>query len=227
MFLKGSGVMKVLLLEDDSALSDLLSFHLEDKGYEVIAKTNGQDALEYLIDNKVDFALFDINTPLISGLEVLKALREDYKNRTPIIVLTAYQDTKHLKESFENGVDDYIKKPFDLEELDQRIMKLCKVFFINQDEELKLCENISFFPNSCELKIDNSIKKIALKERDILKYFCAHKNRVISSEELLQNVWTYEDMPTDATIRVYIKNLRELLGKDRIKTIRAVGYKFE
>ncbi|AXX92861.1 DNA-binding response regulator [Malaciobacter molluscorum LMG 25693] len=219
--------MKVLLLEDDSALSDLLSFHLEDKGYEVITKNNGQDALEYLIDNKVDFALLDINTPILSGLEVLRALRQDYKDNTPVIVLTAYQDTKHLKESFESGVDDYIKKPFDLEELDQRIMKLCKVFFIEQNEKLKISDNITFDPNLCELKIDNKIKKLALKERDILKYFYSHKNRVISSEELLQNIWTYEEMPTDATIRVYIKNLRELIGKHRIKTIRAIGYKFE
>lgn len=219
--------MKVLLLEDDSALSDLLSFHLEDKGYEVELKTNGQDALEYLIDNRVDFALLDINTPGITGLEVLKTLREDYKDNTPIIVLTAYQDSKHLKESFENGVDDYIKKPFDLEELDQRIMKLCKIFLIEHNEEIILSENISFYPNSCELKINNKIKKLALKERDILRYFYCHKNRVISSEELLQNVWAYEEMPTDATIRVYIKNLRELLGKNRIKTIRAIGYKFE
>ncbi|RXJ96175.1 DNA-binding response regulator [Malaciobacter molluscorum] len=219
--------MKVLLLEDDSALCDLLSFHLEDKGYEVITKNNGQEALEYLIDNKVDFALLDINTPILSGLEVLRALRQDYKDNTPVIVLTAYQDTKHLKESFESGVDDYIKKPFDLEELDQRIIKLCKIFLIEQNDEIIISENIIFDPSLCELKIDNKVKKLALKERDILKYFYAHKNRVISSEELLQNVWAYEEMPTDATIRVYIKNLRELIGKDKIKTIRAIGYKFE
>ncbi|AXH15474.1 response regulator transcription factor [Malaciobacter mytili] len=219
--------MKVLLLEDDSALSDLLSFHLEDKGYEVVLKTNGQEALEYLIDNKVDLALLDINTPVLSGLEVLKTLRHDYKDNTPIIILTAYQDTKHLKESFEMGVDDYIKKPFDLEELDQRIIKLCKIFLIEQKDEIVFNEEISFSPHLCELNICGNVKKLALKERDILKYFYTHKNRVISSEELLQNVWTYEEMPTDATIRVYIKNIRELLGKDKIKTIRGIGYKFE
>ncbi len=219
--------MKVLLLEDDSALSDLLSYHLEDKGYEVILKTNGQDALEYLIDNKVDLALLDINTPILSGLEVLKTLRKDHKDNTPIIVLTAYQGTKHLKESFELGVDDYIKKPFDLEELDQRIMKLCKIFLIEQENKISFNDNISFAPHLCELTIYGKVKKLSLKERDILKYFYIHKNRVISSEELLQNVWPYEDMPTDATIRVYIKNIRELLGKDKIKTIRGIGYKFE
>lgn len=219
--------MKVLLLEDDSALSDLLNDHLEDKGYDVVLATNGQTALEYLIDEKFDLALLDINTPVISGMEVLKTIRTDYKDNTPVIMLTAYQDTKHLKESFETGVDDYIKKPFDLEELDQRIMKLCKIFLIEQENELRIDGNIVFSPEQCEVKIDDKIRKLALKERDILRYFYTHKNRVISSEELLQNVWAYEEMPTDATIRVYIKNLREILGKDRIKTIRGIGYKFE
>ena len=219
--------MKVLLLEDDPALNDLLDDHLSDKGYEVTLATNGQEALEYLIDNVFDFALLDINTPVMTGLEVLKIIRNDYKNQTPAIVLTAYQDTKHLKESFESGVDDYIKKPFDLEELDQRIIKLCKHFMIEQSNEIQITPTIKFIPDSCQLEISNVKKSIALKEREILKYFCKHKNRVVSSEELLQNIWAYEEMPTDATIRVYIKNLRELLGKDRIQTVRGIGYKFE
>lgn len=219
--------MKVLLLEDDPALNDLLNEHLEDKGYDVTLCTNGQEALEYLIDNIYDLALLDINTPIMTGLEVLKTLRDDYKNRTPIIILTAYQDTKHLKESFENGVDDYIKKPFDLEELDQRIIKLCKQFFIEQSNEVMINDTTNFLPETCQIRIGTITKNIAQKERDILKYFIKHKNRVISSEELLQNIWVYEEMPTDATIRVYIKNLREILGKDSIQTIRGIGYKFE
>ncbi|WP_321470774.1 response regulator transcription factor [Halarcobacter sp.] len=219
--------MKVLLLEDDPALNDLLNEHLEDKGYDVTLCTNGQEALEYLIDNIYDLALLDINTPIMTGLEVLKTLRDDYKNRTPIIILTAYQDTKHLKESFENGVDDYIKKPFDLEELDQRIIKLCKQFFIEQSNEVMINDTTNFLPETCQIRIGTITKNIAQKERDILKYFIKHKSRVISSEELLQNIWVYEEMPTDATIRVYIKNLREILGKDSIQTIRGIGYKFE
>ncbi|MBP7769787.1 MAG: response regulator transcription factor [Aliarcobacter sp.] len=219
--------MKILLLEDDIALSDLLNEHLEDKGYEVTLCTDGQDALETLIEQKFDIALLDINTPIISGMNVLKTIRNEYKNNTPVIILTAYQDTKHLKESFENGVDDYIKKPFDLEELDQRILKLCRQFFIEQDNKIKIDDNIYFEPQTCQIFKEDKIINLALKERDILKYFCNHKNRVISSEEILQNIWVYDEMPTDATIRVYIKNLREIIGKDKITTIRAVGYRFE
>jgi DNA-binding response OmpR family regulator len=219
--------MKVLFLEDDIALNDILSEHLQDKGYEVVSCSNGQEALEYLIDDKFDFALLDINTPLMSGIDVLKTIRNDYKNNTPAIIITAYQDTKHLKESFESGVDDYIKKPFDLEELDQRILRLCRQFSIEQNQKIELGNNIYFEPNSCKLQKNGEIINIAQKERDILKYFIIHKNRVISSEELLQNLWTYEEMPTNSTIRVYIKNLRKFVGKDKIATIRGIGYKFE
>ena len=219
--------MKILLLEDDMALSDIMYDHLTHGGYEVTLATNGQDALEALIDDKFDLALLDINTPLISGIDVLKTMRDEYKDQTPIIILTAYQDTRHLKMSFESGVDDYIKKPFDLEELDQRIFKLCRHFAINQEDEIAIDNNIVFIPNSCEVIKENKKISIAQKERDILKYFVTHKNRVISSDEILQNIWQYDEMPTDATIRVYIKNLRELLGKEKIVTIRGIGYKFE
>lgn len=219
--------MKVLLLEDDSLLSDLLNDYLVDKGYDVTLCLNGQDALEHLIDENYDLALLDINTPILSGLEVLKTIREEYKNRTPVIILTAYQDTKHLKDSFENGVDDYIKKPFDLEELDQRILRLCRQFSIEQNSNIQITSDITFEPESCRIIKNDKTVSITQKEKDILRYFCNHKNRVISSEELLQNIWGYEEMPTDATIRVYIKNLREILGKERITTIRGIGYKFE
>ena len=219
--------MKIVLLEDDIALNDLLNEHLQEKGFDVTLCTNGQEALEYLVDEKFDLAILDINTPKLTGIEVLKRLRTDYKNNTPIIVITAYQDTNYLKESFENGVDDYIKKPFDLEELDQRINKLCKQFFIEQENSIKIDDNIEFNVNECLVRFDNKKINLALKERDILKYFTNHKNRVISNEELLQNIWIYDEMPSDATIRVYIKNLRDIIGKDRIQTIRGVGYKFE
>ena len=219
--------MKVLLLEDDAVLSDILYDHLTHEGYDVTLANNGEEALEHLVDDLYDLAILDINTPFLSGIDVLKTIREEYKSQTPVIMITAYQDTKHLKTAFESGGDDYIKKPFDLEELDQRIFKLCRHFSIEQNSEITISETIKFSPDECMVRVDGKGISIAQKERDMLKYFVVHKGRVISSDELLQNIWQYEDQPTDATIRVYIKNLRELLGKDRIVTIRGIGYKFE
>lgn len=218
--------MNVLLLEDDIALSDIISDFLEEKGFDVTICSNGEVALEYLIEDIYDFAILDINTPIMSGIDVLKHIREDYKSQTPIIVMTAYQDTKHLKSAFENGTDDYIKKPFDLEELDQRINRLLRFFSIGTKDDIKIDENITLMPDECSLIIGEKKLHIAQKERDILKYFVKNKNRVISSDELLQNLWQYDEQPTDATIRVYIKNLREIIGKDKIETIRGLGYKF-
>ena len=218
--------MKVLLLEDDIALSDILNEYLEHKGYDVTLCTSGDEALENLISENYDFAILDVNTPVISGMDVLKQMREEYKSQTPIIIITAYQDTKHLKTAFESGSDDYIKKPFDLEELDQRINRLCKYYSLEDANEIKIDDSLSLLPNE-SVVVKNGFKiHIALKERDILKYFITQKNRVISSDELLQNLWSYDEQPTDATIRVYIKNLREIVGKDRIETIRGIGYKF-
>ncbi|MCJ8326478.1 MAG: response regulator transcription factor [Campylobacterales bacterium] len=218
--------MKILLLEDDIALSDILEDHLTHNGFEVFIAMNGEKALEYFLDEVFDLAIMDINTPRISGLEVLKTIRIDYKIKTPVIMITAYQDTKHLKDAFENEVDDYIKKPFDLEELDQRVNRICRHFALNKNDSIQIGD-ITFNPNECELIINDKKVSMAKKERDILRYFITHKNRVVSSEELLQNIWTYDDQPSDSTIRVYIKTLREFIGKDKITTIRGIGYKFE
>ncbi len=94
--------MKVLLLEDDLALSDILYDHLEHNGFDVSLATSGDEALEYFVDEVFDFAIMDINTPNMTGLEVLQIIRNDYKLKTPVIMITAYQDTKHLKDAFEN-----------------------------------------------------------------------------------------------------------------------------
>ena len=91
----------------------------------------------------------------------------------------------------------------------------------------KWLNNLIFKPELCQIIKNNIIVNIAQKERDILRYFINHKSRVVSNEELFQNIWNYDESPSDTTIRVYIKTLREIIGKDRIITIRGVGYKFE
>jgi DNA-binding response OmpR family regulator len=218
--------MKILLLEDDLILSDILSCHLKESGFDVVHVEDGESALDKAYDSKFDLMILDINVPKKSGLEVIKTLRE-YNNTTPSIIITAYQDTAHMKNGFENGADDYIKKPFDLEELDLRIKNIQKRFGIEVDDKIDLGDEIFLSPNKNRLHVKNKEYQIANKECEILLYLSSHKKRVVSSEELMQNLWEYETMPSDATIRVYIKNLRNILGKDRIKTIRGSGYYFE
>ncbi|MDX1809962.1 MAG: response regulator transcription factor [Sulfurospirillaceae bacterium] len=218
--------MKILLLEDDNILADLLFHHLKKDVNQVVHVSDGESALDEASSNKFDLMILDINVPKLNGIEVLKSIRS-YSKTTPIILITAYQDTKHLKSGFEGGCDDYIKKPFDLEELDLRINNIKKRFSIENNDKITIGRSIYMIPSKNLLFVDRKEFQLARKEIEILLYLSSRKQRVISSDELIQNIWEFEDMPSDATIRVYIKNLRNLIGKDKIKTIRGSGYYFE
>ncbi|WP_331774594.1 response regulator transcription factor [Sulfurospirillum sp. 1612] len=218
--------MKILLLEDDYILADILFHHLKDDAHQVVHVADGEHALDEASANKFDLMILDINVPKLNGIEVLKSIRS-YSKTTPIILITAYQDTKHLKNGFENGCDDYIKKPFDLEELNLRINNIKKRFSIENDDTVVINAHTYMIPSRNLLYVNEQEFQLAKKEIEILLYLSSRKKRVVSSEELMQNIWEFEDMPSDATIRVYIKNLRNIIGKDCIKTIRGSGYYFE
>ena len=218
--------MKILLLEDDLILNEIIQEHSIEKEHSVISVFTGDDAQDAIYSKTFDILLLDVNVPNINGFELLNQLRKN-GIKTPAIFITSANMLEDIEKGFESGCDDYIKKPFDLEELDQRILKLCRQFLIEQNDKIRIDDNIFFESQSCQVYVNDKIVNLAQKERDILKYFCTHKNRVVSSDELLQNIWAYDEMPTDATIRVYIKNLREIIGKDKITTIRGIGYRFE
>ncbi len=218
--------MKILLLEDDLVLSEIIEARLKERGFKVNLCKDGEEALDKAYEERYDMMILDINVPKKSGLDVVKSLR-GYNDKTPIIIITAYQDTTHLKDGFESGCDDYIKKPFDLKELDMRIENIKKRFSIESEEEIVIDRDIKLTPSKNRLIVGDKKYKLARKECEILIYMVSHKKQVISSEELMRNLWEYEYMPSDATIRVYIKNLRNLIGKDKIKTIRGSGYYFE
>ncbi len=207
-------------------LADILYHHLKEFSYEVLHVDDGEKALDEASSSTFDLMILDINVPKINGIDVIKKIR-GYNDTTPAILITAYQDTKHLKNGFENGCDDYIKKPFDLEELDLRINNIKKRFSIESDDVMKIDESMHMIPSKNLLYIDEVEYQLAKKEMEILLYLVSRKKRVISGDELIQNLWEFEEMPTDATIRVYIRNLRNIVGKERIQTIRGSGYFFE
>jgi len=218
--------MQILLLEDDPILSDILKENLELSDFNVTLVMDGEEAMQEIANQKYDLFLFDINVPSASGLEVLKFARE-YHYETPAIMITAYQDIKHLKEGFALGCNDYIKKPFEYEELEQRIVNLKKHFNIESQEDVTFSSGIIFNFTKQEIRKDDISEHLSQKEAEILNYLYTNISRVVSSEELMQNIWIYDEIPSDATLRVYIKNLRNVLGKEHIKTIRGTGYCFE
>ena len=219
--------MKILLLEDDPILSDLIYDHLKEAGYETDLCMDAKSALEKIDNDRYDLFIFDINVPYKSGIELLREIRA-YQNNTPAIFITAYQDINHLKAGFDAGCDDYIKKPFELEELDERINNIKRHYNLEQDRFLEIDATHKLHLDRREI-VTNKGERYAIshKEAQILRYFLNHAGRVISPEELIHNIWEFDETPSDATLRVYIKNLRHYLGKEKIKTVRGLGYSFE
>jgi len=215
--------MKILLLEDDTALANILVDFLEDE-YEVVQTYSMKKALKLAEQEKFELYIFDINVPDGDGISLLRKLR-DFHDETPTIFITAFHDTKYLKSAFESGANDFIKKPFDIEELAQRIENIKRHFGL--DSLLNLDAGITFDTKIHILKIADKTIKLTHKESECLHYFYKNRHRVISSDELLQNFWKYEEMPSDDAIRTIVKNLRKYIGKEHIVNIRGEGYKFE
>lgn len=217
--------MNILLMEDDPVLSDIILDFLRES-WSVDYAYSSTDVYEKLEDNKYDLFIFDINVAGQTGLELLKELRE-YNDTTPTIIITAYTDTDHLKLAFELGACDYVKKPFELEELSARIKNTQKIFHLKNEAKIEIDSQIYFCPYKRQLNNNEEITALSAKDSKILEYFIKNPLRVISNEELIQNIWDFNNIPSDATIRSHIRTLRELIGKDKIQTIRGEGYIYE
>jgi len=212
-------------MEDDPVLGGIIADYLE--GFYTVDRVfDSAEAIEAMDEVRYDLLIFDINVPGQSGTELLSDLR-GFHNTTPAIIITAYEDTTHLKESFDAGAHDYMRKPFDLEELRLRIEKSKVLFHIEQDTRIPISEGVSYFSRDKVIQRDGREIPLKPKEAKLLEYFLAHPHRVISSDELVQNIWSYESMPTDATIRSHIRNLREIIGSEKITTQRGLGYRYE
>ena len=217
--------MKILLLEDDIILSEIIVEHLEYYGYEVTSIYNGIDAETILFREKFDLLLLDVNVPMLNGFELLKSLRE-VENYTPAIFITSMNSSADVAEGFEIGADDYLKKPFEMVELKARIENIKRHFNIDTEQVLVIKDDIRYEFERYLLHIGTKEVKLSKKEGEFLAYFLHNRTEVISSDELMSNVWSYDTAPSSSTLRTYIKNIRKLLGEDSITTIRGVGYVF-
>ncbi len=218
---------KILLLEDDVNLSETIEEFLIEEGFAVEAVYDGQSAEECIYEKSYDLLLLDVNVPSPNGFELLKSSREQGKT-TPAIFITSLNSTEDLSKGFESGCDDYIRKPFVLQELLLRINNIVKRnFYHNPNETLKVDENLSYDVKADEL-LENG-KKVALhnKEKLLLKLFLQHVNEQISHEVIYQHLWGFDEEPSDDALRTYIKNLRKVIGKERIVSIKRYGYKYE
>ncbi|MEA1956052.1 MAG: response regulator transcription factor [Campylobacterota bacterium] len=217
---------KILLLEDDLTLSETVCEFLEDSGYEVSCAYDGEEASDIMYEQNFDIFLLDVNVPLLNGFELLKQKRLDGV-KTPAIYITSLDSIDSLELGYESGCDDYIRKPFSLKELLIRVESILKREFFHQNSsKLKIDENIEYDTESNTLYILKQVIQLNTKEANLLKLFLQHKNEVISHEMINEALWTYEETPSESSLRTYIKNLRKIIGKEKIVSIKKLGYKF-
>jgi len=215
-----------LLLEDDANLNETVTEFLEEQGHDVISVYDGDEAKEKLYESKYDLLLFDINVPGINGLDLLKESREA-GNVTPAIYITSMDTVDDLEKGFNSGCDDYVRKPFALKELQIRMETLLKRdFFHNAHEVVQISEGITYDIKGNELSSHGEAVSLGNKESRLLKLFLKHEDEVITHETIYEYLWDYDEEPSDTALRTYIKNLRKIIGKERIVSIKKQGYKF-
>jgi len=217
--------MHILYLEDDITLSETVEDFLVDEGLNVVSVYNGQEALDTIYKENFDLLVLDVNVPKIDGFKLLKELREADIN-TPAIFTTSLNSIDDLSQGYDSGADDYIKKPFELKELLFRIKAILKREFKIQNKLIEINNTTSFNTNNNELRINNIMITLNPKEILLLKLLLKHKNECVIFEDIYKNVWSYDETHSDMSLRTYIKSLRKHLGKDKILSIKKIGYKF-
>ena len=217
---------KILFLEDDTNLNETVTEFLEENGYYVDSVYDGDEAEAKMYENSYDLFLLDVNVPGINGFELLKNSRES-ENKTPAIFLTSLNSIDDVSDGYESGCDDYIRKPFELKELLLRVQTLIKrEFFHSKKENIKVSENIEYDTLSNSLHVDGQEVQLQNKEATLLKLFLQRREEVISHEVILDTLWGYEEDASDDALRTYIKRLRKIIGKERIISVKRLGYKF-
>ena len=217
---------KILLLEDDANLNETVTEFLEEQGYDVVSVYDGHDAQEKLYESKYDLLLLDVNTPGINGFDLLKEAREQ-DVVAPAIFITSLDSVDDLEKGFESGCDDYIRKPFILKELKIRVETLLKRGFFHESKELiEISETVQYDSKNNELLIDNKSVSLGNKESMLLKLFMKNEGEVLAHERIYKHLWNYDEEPSDTALRTYIKNLRKMIGKECIVSIKKQGYKF-
>jgi DNA-binding response OmpR family regulator len=217
---------KILLLEDDANLNETITEFLEEQGHDVVSVYNGDEAQEKLYESQYDLLLLDINVPGIDGLKLLKESRENGVV-APAIFITSMDTVDDLERGFNSGCDDYIRKPFALKELQIRIETLLRRDFFHHAKELmQIADDVTYDIKSNVLMVSGESVSLGNKESKLLKLFLRHDEEVLTHENIYASLWDYDEVPSDTALRTYIKNLRKIIGKERIVSIKKQGYKF-
>jgi len=225
---------KILIIEDEKSISDIIKFNLVKEGFDVDTAYDGQDGLHKAIKQTPELILLDVMLPLMDGFEVCRRIRE--VSMVPIIMLTAKEEEVDKVLGLELGADDYITKPFGMRELIARIKANIRRLDIsdsgkNSPQNLQNFGNLTIDMNRYEVRKDEKVLDLTLREFELLKYLAERENKVFSREQLLEEVWGYEYYGDIRTVDVTVRRLREKLEDDSsepkyVMTKRGVGYYF-
>ncbi len=225
---------KVLIIEDEKSISDIIKFNLKKEGFEVETAYDGQDGLEKALTGKPDLILLDVMLPLMDGFQVCKKVRE--ASSVPILMLTAKEEEVDKVLGLELGADDYITKPFGMRELIARIkanIRRTDLMVNLQDVPSNIQDfgSLTIDLNRYEVRKNDKPLELTLREFELLKYLAERENKVFSREQLLEEVWGYEYYGDIRTVDVTVRRLREKLEDDSsdpkyIMTKRGIGYYF-
>lgn len=218
-------MLKVLVVEDDYRLRTIISKNLEKNGYEVFQAENGEIAYSIFENNYLDLVITDIMMPRTDGNTLVKRIRYINTN-IPIIMLTALESYYDKEKSFNNGADDYLVKPVDMKELLLRIKVLLKRYKIVSESTYNLgALHLEFSSKTC--KISDVQIALTIKEFDLLYKLLSSPNQIFTREQLLNEIWGYDNESYERTVDTHIKRLREKvkIKEFEIVTVRGLGYK--
>lgn len=216
--------MRVLLLEDQPSLSEAIAAHLMKNGFTVDVAASIRQAEAALAVNAFDVGFFDLSLPDGDGVVLLGQLRKR-DNRMPIIIMTARDQISDRIRGLDAGADDYLVKPFDLNELVARLRAVLRRYGGNPNPVVKL-GRVSIDRIGQRALIDGLDAQLTSKEWIVLEKLVAHPGLIVSKKQLEQTVYSFGDEIGSNTLEVYISRLRKKLGKDSIETVRGLGYRF-
>jgi DNA-binding response OmpR family regulator len=225
--------IKLLLVEDDDALRYIIKDNLERNNYDVDTAENGESAINLFEENTYNLIVLDVMLPKIDGFKVAEHIRK-YNEQVPIIFLTARSMTEDKITGLTIGGDDYISKPFSLEELLLKIkifLKRSNSITGDDTEHAKIIKigRFIFLPEQLTLSIDSNTRKLTLKETELIKLFLKNKNKVLSRKEILETIWRSNDYFLGRSLDVFISRLRKYFKADpniKIVNLHGIGFRF-
>ncbi|WP_425755810.1 response regulator transcription factor [Ihubacter sp. rT4E-8] len=219
--------MKLLIVEDKKSICQTVAKHLKDEGYTVDACGNGEDALAYIDGTEYDAIILDIMLPGIDGITVLKTIRSR-KQKTPVLLLTAKTSVEDRVNGLDSGADDYLTKPFSLEELSARIRVMIRRGGIERVDNTLSAGPLLLDTNKKTAIRDGNEIPLTAKEYAILEYLLHNKGIVLSRDKIMHHIWNYDYEGSSNIIDVYIRTLRKKIDADYdqkvIQTVRGIGY---